>query len=176
MKMLDNPRSVLFQAEFCPMLFMLTEMLWFDTKFDLYSCFHSLPLIAALLGNLWRVALSPNGKTVEPAVLIHFKEGPAATLPQFWMCLYVYPLHGLPLVLFYQAKMWIYSKIPVIKERLQIRTECIEIFRKRQTLNKFLPKEKLEGRKSSMRGAYSTIGRKSLNRQSMMRRTKMGQS
>jgi hypothetical protein len=31
MKPNDIPRSALFQAEFCPMLFLLTEMLWFDT-------------------------------------------------------------------------------------------------------------------------------------------------
>jgi len=174
MKPLDNPRAVLLQSEFCPMLFMLTEMLWFDTKFDLYSCFHAFPLISVLLLNLVFVATSPNGKTVEPAVLIHYKEAPAASIVQHWMTLFVYPLHGIPLVIFYRTKMWIYSKLPVIKERLQIRTECIEIFKKRQTLNKFLPKEKLEGRKSSMRGAYSTIGRKSMNRQTTMRKTNMG--
>jgi hypothetical protein len=83
MKPLDNPRSVLFQSEFCPMLFMLSEMLWFDTKcnyffdfsiqrflVDLYSCFHSLPLISALLINLWRVAISEYGGSTEPAVLM----------------------------------------------------------------------------------------------------------
>lgn len=170
MKSIDLQRSMLFQSEFCPMIFLLTEMLWFDTIFDLQSCLHSIPLIAALSLQFIRNAFKENGGSAEPQLLVHAKEGPAASVPQFWMCLFVYPLCGLPLVLFYRTKMWIYSKTPVIKDRLQIRTQCVEVFKRRQKLNSFLTKERLEGRKSSTRGTYSSIGRISMNRQTMMRK------
>jgi len=170
MKPIDLPRSILFQSEFCPMIFLLTEMLWFDTTFDFQSCLHSVSLIAGMSLQFFLNAFKENGGTANPQLLIHTKESPAASVPQFWMTLFGYPFCGLPLVLFYRTKMWIFSKTPVIKDRLEIRTQCIEIFKKRQRLNKFLTKEKLEARKSSMRGSYSSIGRKSVNRQTMMRK------
>ncbi|CBY10813.1 unnamed protein product [Oikopleura dioica] len=105
--------------------------------------------------------------------LFGVSQAPAASVPQFWLSLYAYPLCGIPLVIFYRTKMWIFSKTPVIKERLEIRTKCVAIFKKRQILNRFLSKDKLEGRKSSLRGTYSTIGRSSMNRQTTMRKTEM---
>jgi hypothetical protein len=48
MKNFDRSRAVLLQEEFCPLLFLLTEMLWFDTHFDIRSCLHPLVLIAGL--------------------------------------------------------------------------------------------------------------------------------
>jgi len=170
MRPIDIPRSILLQAEFCPMLFLLTEMLWFDTQFDLQSCFHSFPLIAAICLQFFNNAFKTDGGSAEPQLMIHGKEGPAGSVVQFWMCLFAYPLCGLPLVIFYDLKMWIFSKTRVIKERLEIRTQCIEIFKKRHIVNKFLSKEKLEGRKSTIRGTYSTIGRQTVNRRSTLRR------
>ena len=52
----------------------------------------------------------------------HGKENPPAASVIFWLCNYVFPCCGLPLVAFYKTKMWIFSKISVLKERLQIRT------------------------------------------------------
>jgi len=52
----------------------------------------------------------------------HVKEAPAASVPQMWMIIYGYPLCGLLMVIIYRTKMWIFSKTPVIKERLEIRT------------------------------------------------------
>jgi len=173
MKPIDLSRTILFQSEFCPMLFLLTEMLWFDTKFDLQSCFHALPLISGICLQFFQNAFKLNGGSAEPQLMIHGKEAPAASVPQFWLTMYAYPLCGIPLVIFYRTKMWIFSKTPVIKERLEIRTKCVAIFKKRQILNRFLSKDKLEGRKSSLRGTYSTIGRSSMNRQTTMRKTEM---
>jgi hypothetical protein len=100
------------------------------------------------------------------------KENPAGSAWQFWWILFLYPLSGLPIVLFTKAKMWIFTKIPVIRERLEIRTQCIAIFRKRGILNKFLPKNKVEGRKSAGKASYLMIGRTSFNREeTMMRNT-----
>ncbi|CBY10822.1 unnamed protein product [Oikopleura dioica] len=145
----------------------------FGVSLDLQSCFHALPLISGICLQFFQNAFKLNGGSAEPQLMIHGKEAPAASVPQFWLSLYAYPLCGIPLVIFYRTKMWIFSKTPVIKERLEIRTKCVAIFKKRQILNRFLSKDKLEGRKSSLRGTYSTIGRSSMNRQTTMRKTEM---
>jgi len=173
MKNVDNPRNILFQSEFCPLLFLLTEMLWFDTSFDVKSCTHSLALISFQCISFITGAQRKDGVTAEPQVIISVKESPASSVPKMWMIVYLYPFCGLFMALIYRTKMWIFSKTPVIKERLEIRTKCIAIFKKRQILNKFLPKEQVKGRKTSMRGAYSSIGRKSMNRQTTMRKTQI---
>lgn len=176
MKPNDIPRSVLFQAEFCPMLFLLTEMLWFDTPFDFQSCIHGPILVSASTFQVLANSFKAGGGTAEPQIMVHFKEAPAASIFPFWLVIYSGLFCGVPLAIFYKTKMWIFTKIPLIKERLQIRTQCIEIFKKRQILNKFLPKWKLEQRKSSARNSYERIGRQSQNRQTSIRKTQMGLS
>ncbi|CBY16175.1 unnamed protein product [Oikopleura dioica] len=80
MKPIDLSRTILFQSEFCPVLFLLTEMLWFDTKFDLQSCFHALPLISGICLQFFQNAFKLNGGSTEPQLLIHGKEAPAASV------------------------------------------------------------------------------------------------
>ncbi|CBY17798.1 unnamed protein product [Oikopleura dioica] len=87
MKTVDLPRSILFQSEFCPLIYDRALILWLSSHF-------------------------------KP----HVKEAPAASVPQMWMIIYGYPLCGLLMVIIYRTKMWIFSKTPVIKERLEIRT------------------------------------------------------
>ena len=85
MKGIDLPRSILLQAEFCPMLFLLTEMLWFDTQckrrylltsflhlflVDLQSCFHSLPLIAGICLQFFNNAFKTDGGSAEPQLMM----------------------------------------------------------------------------------------------------------
>jgi len=170
MKNFDRSRAVLLQEEFCPLLFLLTEMLWFDTPFDILCCLHPLVLIAGLDLQFILNAFKKDGGSANTQLIIHVKENPAASAWQFWWILFLYPLSGLPIVLFTKAKMWIFTKIPVIRERLEIRTQCIAIFRKRRIFNKFLPKNKVEGRKSAGKASYLMIGRTSINREETMMR------
>lgn len=167
-KPFDRSRAILLQEEFTPLLFFLTEMLWFDTDFDFPSCLHPVFMIGlSCLQFLWN-AFKKNGGSANPQLLIKFKENPAATIWQTWMTLFLFPCCGIPVVIFYKTKMWIFMKIPVIRERLQIRMQCVEIFRKRTILNKFLPKEMVKNRKSAGRRSYSSIGRTTENRNDRM--------
>lgn len=167
-KPFNRPRAVLFQEEFCPFLFFLTEMIWFDTNFDLSSCLHALCFISGVILQFMWNAFKKNGGTANPQLTSHAKENPAAAIWQLFMNLFLYPGFCIPVAVFSRTKIWIFTKIPVMRERLQIRTECIEIFRKRRALNKFLPKETVEERKSVGRSSYSSIGRKSMNRDQKM--------
>ncbi|CBY19904.1 unnamed protein product [Oikopleura dioica] len=124
-------------------------MIWFDqdTNFDLSSCLHSLCLISGLtLQFIWN-AFKKDGGSANPQLLSDVKENPAASIMKLFMIFFLYPGFGIPVAIF---------------------NKCIEIFRKRKALNKFLPKETVVERKSGVRSSYSSIGRKSMNRDQKM--------
>ncbi|CBY09538.1 unnamed protein product [Oikopleura dioica] len=167
-----SPRAVLWQQEFLPCIFLIVEILWFDTRMSCISAYHSTITLMVVLVQIMRNCLKENGGTDNPQIVAWVKENPGAAYIQIILHIVMLPACVFLIAGFCNLKIWAFKKIPVIKERVEIRQNCIEIFRKRHALNKFLPKEQLKQRKTNARESYATIGRQTTLRKT--RTTEMG--
>jgi len=167
-----SSRGVLWQTEFLPCVFLLIEILWFDTRMSCISAYHVTFTLSAVIVNIVGNCLKENGGTDNPQITIWVKENPGAGFIQVIIHLVLLPGCVLLIAGFCNLKIWAFKRTPVIKERLEIRQNCIAIFRKRHALNKFLPEETLKNRKTNARESYATIGRQTTLRKTRM--TKMG--
>merc|ERR1712032_563492 len=146
-KGLPSSRSVLLQQEFSPIIFLLIEILWFDSKMSCIASYHPTIVLHMILVGIVRNAMKENGGTDSPQVAIWLKENPGAGFIQFVLHIILIPFFVFVIAGFCNLKLFAFKKIPVIKERLEARQNCIEIFRKRRIINKFLPREKLQHEK-----------------------------
>jgi hypothetical protein len=165
-KSLPSGRAVLWQQEFLPCVFLLIEILWFDTRMSCISAYHGTLTLCIVL-----VKIMNDGMTVgteSPQTAVWIKENPGATFIQFIHHIWLIPVCVFLIAGFCDLKLAIFKKVPVIRERLEARQNCIEIFRKRHALNKFLPKDMLKRRKTEARESYATIGR-----QTQLRKTRI---
>merc|ERR1712032_1605032 len=159
-KSLPSSRAVLWQQEFLPCVFLLIEILWFDTRISCIAGYHPTCVIHVLLIKIIGDCLKENGGTESPQVAIWLKENPGAGFLQLVLHIILLPACVFLVAGFCNLKIWAFKKTPVIKDRLEARQNCIEIFRKRHALNKFLPQEKLQLRKTEAKARHSSLGRR----------------
>ncbi|CBY11902.1 unnamed protein product [Oikopleura dioica] len=161
----DLSKFVLFNKEFAPPLFLLVELLWFDTTVTF--CGAWAPIFAGMtsvLGMLKDVVIEPPQALAKPIT------NPAGSLPMFWIWIFGMPLTQWALALFCLLKVFIFKKIDVIGDRLTYRQECIVNFRKRQAFNKEFGNQITEERKTTMKNSYKNLGRHSMKISVMERR------
>jgi hypothetical protein len=161
-------RALLWQQEFLPCVFLLIEILWFDTRMSCISAYHSTVLLLIILVKIVGDCLKENGGTESPQVSIWVKENPGAAVIQIIIHIVLIPLCVFIIAGFCNIKTLAFKKTPVIKDRFEARQNCIAIFKKRHVLNKFLPKDMIKRRKTEARESYATLGR-----QTQLRKTRM---
>ncbi|CAG5078792.1 Oidioi.mRNA.OKI2018_I69.PAR.g9089.t1.cds [Oikopleura dioica] len=152
-----NP-IVIFNKEFAPILFMLVELLWFDTTV-FYAGFWG-PIIA---GNLSSLAII-NGRSRKelPQALAVPLTHPASSLVRLFVFTLIYPLLHAALATFCFLKTVVFKKIPTLAARLEIRQKCVANFRKRQAFDRYFNTRGKEGRRSAAaKEAYKNLGRAS---------------
>jgi len=170
-KATNSPRAVLWQQEFLPCVFLLIEILWFDTRMSCISAYHAIVTLCVVLVQIVGNCLKENGGTDSPQVAVWGKENPGGAFIQFVLHIVLIPFCVFLIAGFCNLKVWAFKRTPFIKERLEARENCIQVFRKRHALNKFLPKEMLKMRKTNARESYASIGRQSSLRKTRMTKT-----
>ncbi|CAG5079380.1 Oidioi.mRNA.OKI2018_I69.PAR.g9240.t1.cds [Oikopleura dioica] len=152
--------------EYSPTVFMLVELLWFDTKVPIHGIFH--PLIAGAWGT---VQILIQRTDPPPQGLGSLERSPESLIVVAWgFQLGIAVIHVL-LATFCVTKIWVFKKIPVIGERYRNREACIKIFHKRHELNKHLPPSMMQKRKTSVAKNYSNFGRQTHVRASIARKS-----
>ncbi|CAG5102291.1 Oidioi.mRNA.OKI2018_I69.chr1.g232.t1.cds [Oikopleura dioica] len=154
-------RALLFTKEFSPPLFLLVEILWFDSMFKFAGVWHII-----FAGNLVGAGMLNDGVPEPPQAMLYMPERPAPSVIQATIFVF-----GMIFIQFFLSticllKIWIFKKLPVIGDRMRNRQNCIAIFTKRQALNKFMGAAAMEKRKTTTNGAYKNFGRRSTLRRS----------
>jgi len=90
-KGLPSSRSVLLQQEFSPIIFLLIEILWFDSKMSCIASYHPTIVLHMILVGIVRNAMKENGGTDSPQVAIWLKENPGAGFIQFVLHIILIP-------------------------------------------------------------------------------------
>ncbi|CAG5110334.1 Oidioi.mRNA.OKI2018_I69.chr2.g4746.t1.cds [Oikopleura dioica] len=156
----------LWSKEYTPTLFLLVELLWFDTKVPFDGFVH-----VTVIGSASLVALVQNTNKPPPQGLNAMDRDPAACV----VCAVIFTIGliviHLGLAFFSHGKIWTFKKVPVIGQRLTNRQACTEIFQKRHALNKFMPPSMLEQRKTTIRKSYANFGKASVVRASIARKS-----
>ncbi|CAG5088828.1 Oidioi.mRNA.OKI2018_I69.PAR.g11983.t1.cds [Oikopleura dioica] len=174
----DIPKWLRFNKEFCPITFILVEVLWFDTMVTFAGVWGPI-----FIGNLV-VSLIFSDVIVEPPQALgapHVR--PVTTMVQgFCFMLGFKCIHSLKksfiqmlLASFCLLKIWVFKKIPVLGERLLHRQKCATNFLKRQAFNAHFetgfdePKQKR--RITVVRNVYENLGNSSMKKYILSRKT-----
>ncbi|CAG5077797.1 Oidioi.mRNA.OKI2018_I69.PAR.g8814.t1.cds [Oikopleura dioica] len=153
---MDASRFILFNKEFAPSLFLLVELLWFDTKVSYFGVWAPV-FICCITGISLLRAMNP-----EPpqASLAMFNRPYSTTLHAFIFFFGIIVIQwGLASICLF--KIWIFKKIPVIGERLTTRQKCAAVFKKRQAFNYYFKgTEVAKKRKSTAASEFGNIGKR----------------
>ncbi|CAG5110333.1 Oidioi.mRNA.OKI2018_I69.chr2.g4745.t1.cds [Oikopleura dioica] len=156
----------LWSKEYTPTLFLLVELLWFDTKVPFDGWIH-----VTVLGAVSIIGMIQNVNKPPPQGLNAMDRDPAACVVSANIFSIGLMVISLCLAIFSFAKVWIFKKMPVIGQRLTNRQACTEIFQKRHALNKFMPPSMLQKRKTTIRQSYANFGKAAVVRASIARKS-----
>jgi len=150
----DLPRFIIVSKEFAPSIFLLVELLWFDTTVPFCGVWAPIYAgMASVIAIFYGIIHEP------PQAFATIPQAPARCYPQLWIwTVGIVVVHQF-LASLCLLKAFVFKRLPVIGDRWTTRQQCIVNFRKRQVFNRAVGDRIPEARKTSMKNSYKDFGR-----------------
>jgi len=150
----DLPQFITVSKEFAPSIFLLVELLWFDTTVPFCGVwapiYAGMSCVAAVFYDLIHEP---------PQAFVTVPEAPARCLPQLWIWTVGIIIAHQFLAALCVLKAFVFKRLNVIGDRWTTRQQCIVNFRKRQVFNREVGDRIPEERKTTLKHSYKDFGR-----------------